>query len=279
MSKLIWNCLLGAALLSAAPGPKILIVTDLEGVGGVHNWEEQTAPGQRRFEESRRLLAAEVNAAITGAVEAGAAEVVVWDGHDGSRTLSVEDLDPPGRLLQGPRTPPDFYFSEDRYDGVFIVGQHSMAGTRKGLLAHTQSLSVERVTINGREVGEMGQIAAIAGHFGVPVLLLTGDQAACDEFLALQPKGEVVAVKRWAGKGAALSLPHSEARRLIRLHARRAVARIQEIPAWKIAGPVEMRFDYHPKKAEGGESKPVPSRTYKGATVLEAFEQWIPRDR
>ena len=95
--------LAGALVLAAfavqAAGPRICIVTDMEGVGGVNSWDEQVTPGQRRFEESRRLLTGEVNAAVAGAFDAGASRVVVWDGHDGSRTFSIDELDPRAELL------------------------------------------------------------------------------------------------------------------------------------------------------------------------------------
>src|SRR5260370_25083242 len=85
-----------SALLCAICGaqkPKFMIVTDMEGVGGVNNADEQLLPGQRRYDESVRLLVGEINAAIKGLLEAGAGQIVVWDGHDGSRSLSITDID------------------------------------------------------------------------------------------------------------------------------------------------------------------------------------------
>src|SRR3954470_19883019 len=96
---------------TASAAAKIFIVTDMEGVGGVNNADEQLLPGQRRYDESRRLLASEVNAAVTGALEAGASEVVIWDGHDASRSLSIDDIHPRAKLIQGASTPPDYYMS------------------------------------------------------------------------------------------------------------------------------------------------------------------------
>src|SRR5882762_5120460 len=116
--------------ICAADGPKIFIVTDLEGVGGVNNADEQLLPGQRRYEESRRLLAGEVNAAVEGALIAGATQVVIWDGHDGSRTLSVDQINPRAQLIQGRPTPADYYMKPRLYDGIFFVGQHAMAGAK-----------------------------------------------------------------------------------------------------------------------------------------------------
>jgi D-amino peptidase len=246
----------------------------MEGVGGVNSWDEQVTPGQRRFEESRRLLAAEVKAAVEGALAAGASEVVIWDGHDGSRSLSVEDIPPGARLIQGKPTPADYYLGDGRYDGVMFIGQHAKAGAI-GLLSHTQSLAVRDISINGKSVGEAGQVAAIAGHFKIPVILLSGDQAACDEIRTIQPGAETVAVKRLVGKGSSLSLSHREALALIRTASIRAVQRINEFSPWVIPGPVEMRWEFHPTTAKTGESVQPPPRVYRGQTVLEAFQDWL----
>jgi D-amino peptidase len=251
------------------------MVTDLEGVTGVYSWDEQTLPGQRRFEESRRLLIAEVNAAIQGALEAGASEVIVWDGHDGSRTLSVEDLPPHAKLIQDERTPGSYYLDELQCQGVMFVGQHAKAGAPKGLLAHSEARIVQGMSLNGKSIGEIGQIVALAGHFKIPVIMLTGDQAACDEVLEFQPKAETVAVKRMVGTGgSALSLSHSEARERIRQAARRAVERIGEFKPWVVEGPVEIRWDFYPEKTKNGETNQTPPRIYRGRTVLEALQQW-----
>src|SRR5437762_2863272 len=190
--------------------PRIMIVTDLEGVGGVNNAEEQLLPGQRRFEESRRLLTGEANAAVEGAFKGGAREVVLWDGHDGSRTLSIDEIDRRAQLIQGRPTPATYYLEDRLYDGIMFVGQHAMAGAPKGVLAHSQSFSVQNIFLNARPVGEIGQVTAIAGYFNIPVIMLAGDQAAREELLALQPKAVTVAVKRLAGKGSTLSLSHAE---------------------------------------------------------------------
>jgi D-amino peptidase len=262
------------ALMLAATafgGARILIVTDMEGVGGVNNAEEQLLPGQRRYDESRHLLTGELNAAIEGAIAAGATEVVVWDGHDGSRSLSIEDIDPRARLLQGRPTPANYYLSERAYDAIFFVGQHAMAGARGGVLAHSQSFSVERISINGRAVGEIGQVAAIGGYFHIPVAMLSGDQAACEELRELQPKAETVAVKRLAGKGSSLSISHAAAKTQIKAAAGRAVRRLPEFTPWKMEGPVEMVFQFYPKDKETAGRTVV----YKGQNVLEAYEAWL----
>lgn len=255
-----------------AQGQRILIVTDLEGAGGVNDADEQLLPGQRRYVESQRILTGEVNAAVEGALAAGAAEIAIWDGHDGSRTLSIESIHEKARLIQGKPTPANYYMSDHAYDGVIFIGQHPKAGTKGGVLAHTQSFSVRRITINGQEVGELGQVAAIAGHFGIPVIMLAGDEAACAEMKELQPQAVTVAVKRLVGKSSTSSVSHAEARTLIRRAAQTAVSRAREYAPWKIAGPVEMIIEYLPQPPQQPTARSV---SYKGATVLEAYESWL----
>lgn len=275
--------LLFAGSLLAADGTRILIVTDMEGVGGVNNADEQLLPGQRRFEETHRLLVGELGAAVEGVLAAGATEVVVWDGHDGSRALSVDDIHPKAKLIQGRPTPANYYLSDRLYDGVLFVGQHAMAGAKDAVLAHSQSFTIQNIFINNRPVGEIGQVAAIAGHFNIPVIMLAGDQAACDELLALQGKAETVAVKKLAGKASTLSLSHAEAKARIRAAARRAVERIKEFAPWKIDRPIELKFEYYPE-APGANSASLSTETkqlrpktviYQGRDVLEAFQQWL----
>ena len=272
--------LITTALVStlAAQKPSIFIISDMEGVGGVYSWDEQVAPGQRRFEESRRLLTGEINAAVDGALEGGAGEVVVWDGHDGHRSLSIEDIHPQAKLIQGPHTGPDFYMQDKHFDGLMFIGQHPMAGAPNGILAHSAGRNIRQIWINETLVGEIGYQVAIAGYYGVPSIMLSGDQAACDELLALQPKAETAAVKQLSShKGdsiSVVSLSHTEAKSLIRLRARRAVERIKEFSPWVIRGPVTMRFEYAPEVAESGEVKQPPSRIYKGATLLDVYQQW-----
>jgi len=267
MLRFVWIGVFLSAICGAQK-PNFFIVTDMEGVGGVNNADEQLLPGQRRYDESRKLLVGEINAAIKGLFEAGAGRVVIWDGHDGSRSLSIADIDPAAELIQGRPTPANYYLQDRLYDGILFVGQHAMAGARNGVLAHSQSFSVERISLNGRSVGEIGQVAAIAGYFHTPVIMLAGDQAACDELLEIQPKAETVAVKRGAGKASSVSLSHEEARKRIQEAARRAATRAGQFTPWSVENPVELKFEFKDKAQS-------PDRVYRGKTVLEAFEAWL----
>ncbi len=273
MTRILFAALLCAASAMAA-GPRILILTDMEGLEGVNDADEQTLPGQRRYEETRRILIGDVNAAVRAATLAGASEVVVWDGHDGSRSLSVEDLISPGKLLQGRSTPANYYLSPNAYDGIIFIGQHPMAGTKDGVLAHSQSFNVKQISINGRPVGELGQVAAIAGYFGIPVIMLTGDEMACQEMLELQPKAVTVPVKRMAGRVSTLSISHAEAKDRIAAATGEAVRRVKEFQPWKIEGPVELKFEFLPQPPQYPTGR---STVYKGRNVPEAFEAWLGR--
>ncbi len=271
---MIRNCCLFllAAVCWGADAPRIFVVTDMEGVGGVNNAQEQILPGQRRYDESRRLLTGELNAAIEGALDAGAGEIVVWDGHDGSRSLSIETIHPRATLIQGAPTPPNYYLEDRAYDGVIFIGQHAMAGAPNSILAHSQSFPVQGIFLNGKRVGEIGQVAAIAGYFHIPVIFLAGDQAACDEVRTIQPNAETVAVKKLAGKASSMSLSHEEARSRIRAGVRRAVEHVHEYSPWVVNGPIELKFEYGPEA-------PLPSaprtQVYTGQTVLDAYRQWL----
>jgi D-amino peptidase len=255
-----------------AEGARVLIVTDLEGAGGVNNADEQLLPGQRRYLESKHILTGEVNAAVEGALSAGATEVVIWDGHDGSRTLSIDEIDARAKLIQGRPTPATYYLSEKLYDGILFVGQHAMAGAKSAVLAHSQSFAVKRITLNGKEVGEIGQVAAIAGHFDIPVVMLAGDQAACSELMDLQPRAFTVAVKHLIGPASTLSLSHEEAKRQIQQAAKQAVLHLKDYQPWKLAGPVEMTIEYLPQPPD---HPAVRTTTYRGQTVLETYEAWL----
>jgi len=164
---------------------KVFIFTDLEGASGLVSARAGGSIGIEdtpAYQMVRRFLTEDVNAAVKGALEAGASEIIVNDAH-GSTNHNVlpDELHPAARLerpVPGNWTPG----LDRRCDAVFLVGAHAMAGTKNGFLDHTQSSAhIFGWYVNGREVGELGQLAAIAGHFGVPVALVTGDRAATIE--------------------------------------------------------------------------------------------------
>ncbi len=124
---------------------KIFVITDMEGVSGIFDSDQQCMPYQSaRWEESHKLLTGEVNAAVEGLLEGGATEVIVWDAHDASRSLSVLDIHPKARLLTG--TPVSSTMELDgTYSAIIFIGQHAMAGADKGILSHSYSSQESRI--------------------------------------------------------------------------------------------------------------------------------------
>lgn len=203
---------------------RVYISADMEGVSGVVHGD-QTEPGAREYDRACALMNGEVNAAIEGALEGGAAYVLVNDSHWNMRNLRLEDLHPAAELLSGSPKPFSMMQGLDSsFDAAFFVGYHAMAGTTAATIDHTYSDSIYAVTLNGRAVGEIGLNALFAGYHGVPVALLTGDQQAGAEAAALIEGITTVQVKEAYSRTAARCLPVPEARRRIREGARQALA-------------------------------------------------------
>src|SRR6478609_2390911 len=199
----------------------IFLITDAEGVGGVCR-QEQTDP---KDPEMRQLLTGEINAAVEGFLAGGADEVIVWDGHDGSQTLSTLTIHPKDKLVMGSLGPS--MMLERQYSAVAYVGQHSKANIRGGIMAHSySSLGIQNMLLNGKPVGEIEVIAAMAGHFGTPVIMLSGDRAAATELHEIVPDAELAVVKEGAGRYTCISLSANAARDVIRDAARRSVSKI-----------------------------------------------------
>jgi D-amino peptidase len=207
---------------------KILIAADMEGISGVVNWEQVT-PGQPEYTHFRRLMTGDVNAAIKGVFEAGATEVIVTDGHGGNRNLLVEELDPRARLNSGGPSPLSMVqgVEEPGVKGVLLVGYHARAGASPAILDHTWALSVTNLWLNGQLVGEIGLNAAVCGHFGLPVVMISGDQTATAEAVELLGDLEVAVVKQALGQQAAGCLPPEPAQQNIFRAAVQAVRRLK----------------------------------------------------
>src|SRR5687768_5495061 len=172
---------------------KIYIMTDMEGVAGVVSSVDYCAPDSRYYEVGRTLTTLETNAATEGALEAGATDFLVVDGH-GHGAIDPLQLHPAARLLAG--RPLGYPFGCDRsFDVAFSIGQHAKANAPGGQLAHSGSFTVENQILNGQSLGQLGINMPFAAYFGVPTVLVAGDQACADEAHALVPQIETVAVK------------------------------------------------------------------------------------
>jgi len=227
---------------------KIYIVADLEGVSGVSGFDVygDRLPGD--VEKKRRavdLWAGEVNAAIGGSLAAGAREILVLDNHGSGDNLQLDLLDPPAQLIQGRRRPTWLPLLDASVDALLFVGQHAKAGTQQGFLCHTYSRKhLQRILLNGREIGEIGLVAGIAGTHGVPTVFLSGDQRAADEAGDLVPGIESAAVKQGLSMHACLSLSCCEARQLIRARVESGLAKRASIAPLIFGGPFELLVDY-----------------------------------
>ncbi len=228
---------------------KILIAVDMEGISGVTSWDHVN-PGHPEYSRFRRVMTADVNAAVRGAFDGGASEVIVADGHWNSGNVLVEELDARARISTG--TPSPFSMVngiDDSVSAVFLVGYHARAGTRNAILDHTWSNKlVMNVWLNGVLTGETGLNAAVCGHFGAPVMLVTGDQSVCAEAASLLGDIDTAVVKQASGRYAAECLPPPVAQRLISEAAARAAQRVTAgaaLPPYRPGLPVTLRVEFH----------------------------------
>ena len=228
---------------------KILIAADMEGITGVTNWD-QVDPNHAEYPRFRRLMTQDINAAIRGAFESGADEVLVTDGHDRGTNILLEELDPRAHLICGDNSPLAMIQGVDQgVDGVIFVGYHARAGSHKGILDHTwSSRRVANLWLNDLLVGEYGLNGAVAGYFNVPVLMLTGDQTACAQASELLGNIEMVVVKTAIGRMAAECLPPQVTGELIQKAARQAIKRLKGGSAPKpyvVTTPVHVTIDFN----------------------------------
>ena len=223
---------------------KIFISADMEGTAGVTDWD-QVMPGRPDYARFRRLMTEEVNAAILGALEGGAKEIVVSDAHHTMRNLLIEELHPQAQLVSGSPKPYSMMQGIDAsFDAVFFTGYHAAAGTQDGVLDHTYSgAAIRQVKLGTQIVGEAGLNASLAGHFKVPVALVTGDSTAVQQVKKLVPHIETVSVKEPIGRVAALSFQPVEARRRIKEGAARALKRAKDLKPLIITRPVSLEIE------------------------------------
>jgi D-amino peptidase len=187
-------------------------------VAGIVQWD----PADRQIE--RDFITAEANAAIAGAFDGGAKHVLVTEAHGNMRNILPNDIDGRASFLSGQPKPRNHMAGIDTtYEAALLIGYHPKAGTLRGVMAHTYTGSIYSLKFNDLEVGEIGADAAIAGHYGVPVILVTGDRAACLEARALLGEIETVVVKEGLSRSSASCIQPSQARKLIREAAERAV--------------------------------------------------------
>lgn len=256
---------------------KIYVMTDLEGVAGVENSQDWCLDDGRYYDRAKELLTLEVNAAVAGLFAGGAREVVVSDGH-GPGGIDPELVDPRIELVRG--WPNGWPLELDAsFDALAFVGQHAKASSLGAHLCHTQNMRHIDFSVNGVSIGEFGQLVLCASELGVPVIFGSGDLAFTREAQALVPGIGTVAVKRGLRKAdrgdtlddgayrrhnaAAIHVPPSRARGMIRAGARRAMGRARKQSFGLV--PLTPPFDRmvilrptegHPTKEISGERHP-----------------------
>jgi D-amino peptidase len=230
----------GVMSMAQAQDLKVFISVDMEGITGVVNWEDVGRSG-KDYGDFRRIMTLETNAAIEGALNAGATEIVVRDSHGSARNILPELLHQKATLLRDWSGGPLVMMEgiDETFDAVVFIGYHAKAGTPDALLEHTSSGNVMDVSINGVSLPEAGYNALIAGHFGVPVAFVAGDRAICNQVTELFGNVVTVAVKEGIG-GSALNLHPEVTREQIRSGVERALRDVGSYQPFDLGAPYEL---------------------------------------
>lgn len=223
---------------------RVLISVDMEGISGVTALAD-VRPGTPSYERFRRRMTAEANAAIQGAFRGGATSVVVNDSHNGMRNLLYEDIDERVELISGREKQLGMVQGVEGAQAAIFVGYHAWAGTAHAVLDHTMdSRHTANWWLSGERVGESQINAAIAGHYGVPVVLVTGDQALAVQIEATLPKARRVVVKESIDRFTARSLPRAEVLRRIEEEGALAVQGAGGVAPVRRTGPQTFRIEF-----------------------------------
>jgi D-amino peptidase len=221
----------------------VYISVDMEGLTGAVS-SEQVIPGRRDYERFRSIMAREVNAVVKGAFEAGAEGVLVNDSHDGMLNLRIEELDERAELISGYHKPLGMMQGIGRdFSCAMFVAYHSMA-SGPGVLSHTMTGTLSRVYLNGMPASEGVINAAVAGHFGVPVALVSGDEHAVAEVLSVCQGAVGVTVKRSIDRYSARSLSVRSAERELYSGALKALSSLGSIAPFVLKGQPKLVVEF-----------------------------------
>jgi D-amino peptidase len=222
---------------------KVFISVDMEGVSGVIHWEDVSRNG-KDYNLFRRLMTEEANAAVEGAISAGATEILVRDSHGSARNILPDLLHPEALLLRdwsgGPLDMMEGI--DDTFDAVIFIGYHAREGTSDAVLKHTMTGKIN-VFINGKDMPEAGINGAIAGYFGVPIVMVAGDSAVVKQCKDIFGEIEGVAVKEGIGKAAKMMHP-TKAQQMIKQKTFEALDNLKKYAPLKIQSPVTMEIRY-----------------------------------
>jgi D-amino peptidase len=269
-----WLLVLTCFIPPLAANPiRIYIVTDLEGASGVYKFAQTREPGNPLGEKAKEYLMGDIAAVVRGLRAANVAEIVVLDGH-GSQAFVPHLMESGAKYITGKPRPGPLTCLDESFDALIQLGAHTMMGTPDGVLAHTQSSRSEnRYWYNGIESGELAQCAAIAGHYGIPTIMVTGDEATCREATKFFGTNCVaVAVKRGITREAAMLYPFDETRQALYEGARRAVAAISKCKPYKLSLPIQAKKEYLVFDSSSGPGRKVIKKgTIEDVLKLMAF--------
>ncbi|HSE41963.1 MAG TPA: M55 family metallopeptidase [Acidobacteriota bacterium] len=224
---------------------KIYISVDMEGIGGVVT-DHQLGPDGFEYQRFREFMTAEAMTAVTAAKEAGATEILVSDSHGNMENLLIEKFPTDVRIIRGrPRQLGMMAGIDSTFDAVLFIGYHASTNNPHGVRAHTfSSATLTRIAINGKEMTEGSWNAAIAGHFGVPVVMISGDNAAVAEVRAQIGQIEGAVVKNNLGFHSANTLTPQAAQQLITDKVKVSLGRLQEFKPFKVASPLTLDITF-----------------------------------
>lgn len=228
---------------------KIYISADIEGITGLVSWAQCGRPDGQHYDFAfaRRMMTHDVNAAVRGARAGGATEIVIKDSHGNSKNLLIDELEADVRLVSGHGSGIDGMMVgiDESFDAAMLVGYHAMAGTTAGIMEHTITGGVHRLSINDMPAGEIGLSAGVAGRYGVPVVMVSSDEAGCAEARSLLPAIQTAVVKRGFGRYMGELRHPSETRKLIEDAARSAVQNVGACRPWLPSEPVTIRVEFN----------------------------------
>ena len=244
----------------------IFVMVDMEGISGI-NCTDQTGQGKPLYDEGRQMITSDITACVEGAVLGGAKRIVVRDAHSRGQNFRWLDLPAGAEYIIGPVGGQRMPQLED-FDAVILLGYHAMAGTAQAMLEHTWSADTQNLWLNGRKTGEIGLDAAIAGEYGKPVVLVTGDDKACAEAREFIPGVITAQVKAGLGLYGGRMLSKTASQALIREQTAMAIGRIAQIKPLPALTPVTLRVEVTertamPSLAEKPYARIIDTRTFE----------------
>lgn len=229
----------------AQPSLKVLISVDMEGIAGVVTGD-QLSPEGFEYQRFRDFMTKEAVAAVGAAKEAGATEILVVDAHGNGQNLLIEQFPKDVRIIRSwPRRFSMVAGIDRTFDAVIYIGYHSSTNNTKGVRAHTfSSARLTRVALNGKEMSEGSWNASIAGHFGVPVIMISGDDAAVQEVRSIVGPLEAAEVKQSLGFHSANTLTPEASRELIGQKVASALKRLKDFKPFTVSNPVTLDVSF-----------------------------------